>query len=109
MSKTIYSPNIAHEITQEAEHRNLGSLCTGGGCDYIFREVEGDGIRGYTTLILASTEDLGSSPLIMEEPATVSIFSKKDEDWQEGVYLDFPNVEEAMDFMQKPLRIWFDN
>ncbi|MDG2213054.1 MAG: hypothetical protein P8M70_04435 [Verrucomicrobiota bacterium] len=107
MSRTILSANISREITEEAEYRNLGPICTGGGCDYIFREVDGEK-GGFATLILASTEDLGSSPDTLDEPATVAIYGEKDVEWLEGVYLDFPNVEEAVDFMQKPLRIWFN-
>jgi hypothetical protein len=97
--------NIPTEILEEAEKRGLDWMCTGGGCDYICRTVDSHGQK-LNELVLSSSEDFAMNPDTLDEPATVAIYGPKDLDWTEGVYMDFPNVRVAMEFMKNPTRIW---
>ena len=101
--------NINNEIWKQAKERGLDWIATGGGCDYIWKGI-GVGKGGRTgeaavDLVLSTSEDLGWSPEIMQEPCTVAIYIN-DPDWTSGVFIDFPCATSAMDFMELPTNCW---
>lgn len=84
--------NISTQITDFAAALNLDTIATGGGCDYVCRNLSGG-----AQLTLGGTED-PESPERLDEPALVNLYS--DESWQDCVIsLRFPTAKSAMEAM----------
>lgn len=85
--------NITLEIIKSANARPfLTAIATGGGCDYIARELQGGRV-----LVLGCQED-ASSPDRLDEPSTVTLYFE--ESWSESfIVFVFDTAAEAMDFM----------
>tara|TARA_R110002110_G_scaffold2739_10_gene13115 strand:+ start:862 stop:1458 length:597 start_codon:yes stop_codon:yes gene_type:complete len=101
--------NIPKKIWNAAEKRGLDYIATGGGFDFIWRGIGQGECRGSDTngvdLVLALTEDLASSPDVLGEPCTVSIYVN-DPEWQNGLFIDFADAKKAMDFMASAKNVW---
>ena len=101
--------NISNKIWEAAEKLGLDYIPTGGGFDYVWREVGkgqnrmGDG-RG-VDLVLASQEDFACSPDTLSEPSVVAIYVN-DPDWHEGTFVYFKTAREAMKFMAGVQDCW---
>jgi len=92
------NPNISDEILKAAAERKLPHLCTGGGCDYVFRGL-GTDFEKDPLMILAVDGDAGS-PKTLQEPAVVRLFFNADE-WTKGPFINFAfdTARQALDFM----------
>ncbi len=84
--------NIPMEIVREAERRGLYAMATGGGFDYIYRDLLDD----RRCMILADPLDSGS-PDNLGDRASVQIMLT--ENWDVSIEIQFNNVVEALDFM----------
>jgi hypothetical protein len=83
--------NITREIIRAAAAReNLTACATGGGCDYIVRELPND-------MIMVLGSEGVESPDKLDEKSFVSL--KLSEDWSVSIEFDFDTAVEAMDFM----------
>jgi hypothetical protein len=96
--------NINDSIWKYADKLGLGWACTGGGCDFISRDVytsaghKEDG--HHYELILSSQEDIGCSPDKLNEPSCVSIYAPGS-GWMESIIIPFPTARVAMNFMAR--------
>jgi hypothetical protein len=96
------SHNITKEIGQYADKLGLDCICTGGNCDYIYRDMvksfgsETNSSNDYLAVVLYDAEG-GECPEKLSSPSYVSI--KLDRDWIASVDMKFPNAKKAMEFM----------
>lgn len=92
------APNITTEILRAAGARpELSVYCTGGGCDYVVRNV-GPTIK--PVMAVLGIEDDAGSPEKLDEPATVTFYFN--DNWDAGVSFRFETAEKAMDWMVAP-------
>ena len=97
--------NIEESIIEYGTKVGLEPVSTGGGHDYMCREIVAHSLPDYdlegskTVLVLASKEAFENSPTSLDdEECTVGVYHN-DEDWSDGVYFFFPNAKLAMAFM----------
>lgn len=89
--------NIPTEVLSEAcKYATLSETSTGGGCDYVTREVSPG-----RTLVLMAVGD-GVSPASLGQPATVTLFLNPS--WDEFVNFYFDSTREAIAFMGAPVK-----
>lgn len=101
--------NISKKIWEAAEKLGLDYIPTGGGCDYVWRELgkgqnrmrDGRGVD----LVLASQEDFGCSPDELSEPSVVAIYVN-DPEWRDGTFVYFKTASKAMKFMAQIQDCW---
>lgn len=90
--------NIDKRITSYARTQcRLSAVATGGGCDYVVRDLVIDGNDVVATL--SSQEGSAESPDSLCEPSIVSIYL--DTDWQESFMFPFDTAREAMQWMNR--------
>ena len=85
--------NIEKEVIDKANDYNLDAMATGGGCDYIFKQV---GEKPWQCALLCNLYK-DCSPDTVDEKAIVAIFI--DEEWLKGVEFKFDSADNAMHFM----------
>lgn len=89
--------NIPAEVLSEAcTYATLSETSTGGGCDYVTREVSPG-----RTLVLMAVGD-GVSPATLAQPATVTLFLNPD--WDESLSFEFDSTAVAIAFMAAPTK-----
>jgi hypothetical protein len=95
----LHAPNIPQEIRVAAmRYANLHEVETGGGCDYIARELPGHQSHGQ--MLLMAPGD-GGSPFTLDEPCEV--WFRHRDNQEAGWAFEFPNSHAAMAFMAAPL------
>lgn len=98
--------NIATEILRECGRLNLQTYATGGGMDYIVRNV--GPTHKPVMAVLGVPDDSGAScsgceagsPEKLDEPATVTFYV--DDEWLTGLTFRFETARAAMEWMTKP-------
>ena len=83
--------NIPEAIVRQAEVHGLDLISTGGGFDYVWRDLGDD-----KCLVLSGAK-LYESPPNLSAAAIVTIHF--DEDWTQSVSISFPTALAAMIFM----------
>tara|TARA_R110002050_G_scaffold34708_4_gene87494 strand:+ start:1214 stop:1657 length:444 start_codon:yes stop_codon:yes gene_type:complete len=85
--------NIPDKLWSEAEKRGLDWISTGGGCDFIYREI------GKVELVLGCVES-HECPDSLSEPCFVSIYVD-DKEWSGTLVESFTSVTKALDWMKE--------
>ena len=87
--------NISETVYNYAMRQGLDATATGGGCDFITKEV-GLGCGKALSLVLSSHEDTGMSPDALTEPSEVTIYFTKpsEQGWWNGLTVSFATAQE---------------
>jgi hypothetical protein len=90
--------NIPEVLVLEAERLGLDAMATGGGLDYIFKNVGKNSDGSPRTALLVSGLDAGS-PDRLNERAEIEIMLN--EEWNDAVNVPFRTAKEAIEYLAK--------
>ena len=86
--------NIPDEIYEYAKKNGIDWTPTGGGCDFIYTEID------RTELKLADPEDTGWCPDSIDDKCVVCVENQNNA-WHGEVTKEFSNCRDAIDWMAK--------
>lgn len=90
--------NITEEILREAERLGLDAMATGGGNDFISKEV-GENEDGSPRFLVLSAGDTSGSPDRLSEKSDLLVMLN--ENWTDQVAMSFKTAKEAMAAMAR--------
>lgn len=93
--------NISKEVWAEAQKHGLDWICTGGGCDFVWREIK----NKHHKCQLHLSGKTGGSPRTLKESCEVGVCFHTFGFVSVGI--PFKNAIDAMDFMQKAKGVYF--
>lgn len=90
--------NIDDAIVREAERRGLDAMSTGGGFDYIYKELGKNEDGSSRVVILSSAGDAGSPDSLSDGSDLLIMLN---ENWTEQVAISAKSAREGMALMEK--------
>jgi hypothetical protein len=88
--------NIPDSILRLAERLGLDATSTGGGLDYIMKELGKNDDGSDRVLLLSAYEDAGSPERLNSKASLILML---DEEWVDSVAIDFKTAKEALQAM----------
>jgi hypothetical protein len=98
--------NIADEIVERANALGLDAMATGGGCDYICKDL-GQNDDGSTRVAVLASAEGPESPYTLNEASCVDVYLTGI--WDVGFGISFPSAEEAMKAMGQMTNVYTFN
>lgn len=88
--------NVPGDIQRLATKLGFEMLATGGGFDYVYKDLGKNDDRSLRALILIAHDDAGSPESLKEKATLMLILSQ---DWVDNVAIDFNTAKDALHSM----------